>query len=84
MQVIPRLVHKVIPEVLLSLLDPVPLGLILDLVCHVLLLVLVEEGGHHSNGEHVVDELEEAFLEDVSVGEEEEDGALAKQAQQCL
>lgn len=84
MEIISSLLNEIIPEIFFSLLHTLTLGLILDLVTHVLLLFLIEKRRHHADGQQVVDQFQEALLEDMCVSEEEKHWALGQHPQKIL
>jgi hypothetical protein len=65
-------------------LAPVLLGLVFYFVAHAFLLLFIEQGGNHTDGEQVVDKLQEAFLDYVSICEEEKDRALTKHCKEAF
>lgn len=84
MEVVSSLLNEEVPKVFFGLLHALTLGLIFDLVAHVLLLLLVEKSRHHSDGQQIVDQLQEALLKYVGIGEEEEHWAFSQHSEKVL
>lgn len=71
MQVVAALVHKVGPAGLLGLWQAGGGHFVAHRVDAGVLLAVVVQRRHHAGGQHVVDELKEAFVGDMCVGEQE-------------
>lgn len=69
MQVISCFFNEVVPQIFFGFLNTIFLSLIFDFITHIFLLILIEQSRNHTNSQQIIDQLQETFLDDMSISE---------------